>query len=151
MIPHSSVFDEAVRYSWSPLAVVDVVRAGVPIPGLQDVPVVSGSVTSDRTSKTRWSSSLVLGLESWEAVDINVFDTRVRVFYGIDSIGKREFLRLGEYRVDEMSRQDTGQLELTLSGLEQYILQRSVATRAWMDREAASFAKLVVAAKAASK
>jgi hypothetical protein len=38
-----------------------------------------------------------------------------------------------------------------VSGLEQYILQRRVATRAWMDREAASFAKLAAAAKAASK
>jgi len=99
---------------------VDVVRGGVPI--LQDVKVVSGTVASDRTSKTRWSSSLVLGLEPWEAVDINVFDTRVRVFYGIDSIGTRELLQLGEYRVDDMSRENTGQLSLTLSGLEQYII-----------------------------
>jgi hypothetical protein len=120
MIPHSALFEDAVRYSWSPVAVVDVVRAGVPI--LQDVKVLSGSVTSDRTSKTRWSSSLVLGLEPWEAVDINVFDTRVRVFYGIDSIGHRELLRLGEYRVDEMSREDTGHLSLTLSGLERYVI-----------------------------
>jgi hypothetical protein len=38
-----------------------------------------------------------------------------------------------------------------VAGLQQYILQRRVATRAWMDREAASFAKLAAAAKAASK
>jgi Dehydrogenase E1 component len=38
-----------------------------------------------------------------------------------------------------------------ISCLEQYILQRGVATRSWMDREAAAFAKQVEAAKAASK
>jgi TPP-dependent pyruvate/acetoin dehydrogenase alpha subunit len=44
-----------------------------------------------------------------------------------------------------------GPAHYAVSGLEQYILQRGVATRAWMDREAASFAKLVAAANAASK
>jgi TPP-dependent pyruvate/acetoin dehydrogenase alpha subunit len=44
-----------------------------------------------------------------------------------------------------------GPVHDAVSGLEQYILQRRVATRAWMDREAASFAKQAAAAKAASK
>ena len=44
-----------------------------------------------------------------------------------------------------------GQAHDAISGLEQYILQRRVAPRAWMDREAASFAKQAAAAKAASK
>lgn len=38
-----------------------------------------------------------------------------------------------------------------ISGLQQYILQRGVATRKWMDREAAVFAKQATAAKAASR
>ncbi|MDP9049773.1 MAG: thiamine pyrophosphate-dependent enzyme, partial [Acidobacteriota bacterium] len=38
-----------------------------------------------------------------------------------------------------------------IAGLKQYMLHRGVATRAWMDREAAAFAKQVGAAKAASK
>jgi len=38
-----------------------------------------------------------------------------------------------------------------ISGLQQYILQRGVATQAWMKSEAASFAKQAAAAKAASK
>jgi Dehydrogenase E1 component len=44
-----------------------------------------------------------------------------------------------------------GPVNDAVSGLEQYILQRRVATRAWMDREAASFSKQAAAAKAASK
>jgi hypothetical protein len=44
-----------------------------------------------------------------------------------------------------------GQVNDAVSGLEQYILQRRVATQAWMDREAASFEKQAAAAKTASK
>jgi hypothetical protein len=61
-------------------------------------------------------------MESWQSVDINVYDTRVRVFHGIDSIGHRELLQLGEYRVDELSRADSGHLALVLSGLERYVI-----------------------------
>jgi TPP-dependent pyruvate/acetoin dehydrogenase alpha subunit len=38
-----------------------------------------------------------------------------------------------------------------IAGLENYLLQRGVATRVWMGREAKSFAKRVAQEKAASK
>jgi hypothetical protein len=120
MIDHTPLFDQAVRFSWSAVSAVDIIRGGEVI--AQEVPVVSGSVSCDRTSKTRWSSSMVLGLYEWQDIDINVFDTRFRVYCGISSVGHREMLQLGEYRVKEIQRNVVGQLSITGGGLEQYII-----------------------------
>jgi hypothetical protein len=121
MITHSPLMEEAVRYGHSVRTQVDIYRgAGLVYP---DVPIVSGSVTSDRDANTRWSAKISLGLKAWEQLTgIDVTGCSFFVRRGVTTLGYTEMLPLGMYRIDDIDRDDGGTIELTGSGFESYVI-----------------------------
>ncbi|MGB8380587.1 MAG: DUF5047 domain-containing protein [Dermatophilaceae bacterium] len=120
MIAVSPLFQEAVRYSRSFFTVMDVVLGSGEI--VSNVPVVSGSVTDDRSSKARLSATVEMGLYPWDDVVLDAYTTRFRLFRGLESLGYRELVQLGEFRVNELRRTNYGSLEITGKGLENYVI-----------------------------
>ena len=127
MIAHSQLFEEASRYSHTMATVVDLyVGDTLQYP---DVPVVSGTVTCDRGSKVRWTASIEIARYPWEEMPtLDVNRARFVVHRGLTSLGRTEMLQLGEYRVDKISRSDTGHLAVDGSGLEAYVLDSRFLT-----------------------
>lgn len=121
MIPHSPLYEEAVRYSNTMSTIVDVyVGDDLVYPG---IPVVDGHVTCDRDSKVRWTSQIDIALYPWELVPLlDTYQARYKVFRGLTSLGRTEMLQLGEYRVDEIGRSEVGHITVSGSGLESYIV-----------------------------
>lgn len=122
MIPVSSLHRQAVRYSRTLLVTVDIYRNGVLIDGFENVPVISGSFKADRTSKVRLGSTVVIAKNSWEATGLDAKLCRFNVRRGITSIGVRDQVSLGWFRVSQVDRSTLGQITLTGEGLEQYII-----------------------------
>lgn len=120
MLVASPLLQEAARYSRTLSARVDIYSGQQPI--YSNVPVTAGSISGDRGSNTRLNASVTLALPPNEGLDINVQRCRFKVYRGIESIGVREQMQLGEFRVDEMTRDETGVIELTGAGLESYVI-----------------------------
>lgn len=120
MIPTSALLREAIRYSHTLEAEVDILRGGVVIEN--DVPLVAGSVITDRGSNARYSADVEMALYPWETLPIDAYGTRIRVRTGYSSIGRKETVQLGEYRVDDYGRTDDGTVAIALKGLENYAI-----------------------------
>lgn len=120
MLKASALLQEAARFSRTLSSRVDVYSGQKVI--YSNVPVVSGTITGDRGSKARLNCSLTLGMARNEGADINVRSCRFKVYRGIESIGVKEQMQLGEFRVDELTRTETGQIDLTGGGLESYVI-----------------------------
>lgn len=120
MIPVSDLLREAARYSRTLSSRVDIYDGQRPI--YSNVPVTTGTVKSDRGDKQRLSVSVTLGLQRNEGRDINVQRCRFKVYRGIESIGIAERFQIGEFRVDEITRDETGAMVLTGAGMEAYVV-----------------------------
>jgi hypothetical protein len=120
VIPHSALLDAAVRESTTLSVTVDIMRGNTVV--IPDVDVVAGSISSDRTSKTRLSADVQLVYPDWKDDDISVNVHRFRIKRGFTSVGITEELVLGTFRIDERARNDNGLLALKGSGLETYII-----------------------------
>lgn len=83
--------------------------------------VVGGDVSSDRSRKVRLQGSVELALWPWEELDFGVNIHRIRLYRGVESLGRRELLPIGTFRVDEIKRSVGGGVQADLSGLEAYI------------------------------
>lgn len=117
MIPVSPLFQEMVRYSHSVEPQVDLYVGNNVVQA--NIPVISGKVSTDLTSKTRYSCDLEMGLYPWDDIKVDVYKTRFKVYKGFPQIGER--IQLGEYRVDDVNRNSQGSLSITGSGLESYV------------------------------
>jgi Domain of unknown function (DUF5047)/Putative phage tail protein len=119
MIKASALLREAARYSQTMSLRVDIYRNG----GLltQGVSVVGGSLTSDRTSKIRLNCTVQLARWPWEVDGIDCRRCQVWLYRGVESLGRREVLPYGRFRIDEVTRSSDGQVSLQCSGLEAYI------------------------------
>ncbi|HEY5783676.1 MAG TPA: DUF5047 domain-containing protein [Microlunatus sp.] len=125
MIPASSLLQEAVRYSHNRFARVNITHHGIAAPDDPesfDVPVVKGRVTDDRGSGVRRTADLTIGLYPWQNVHVDVYNCRFTIELGFDSIGRTEYVQIGEFRVEEVNRTSNGMLTLTGSGLESYVI-----------------------------
>lgn len=120
MIPASPLLQEAARYSRTLSSRVDIYSGQTKL--YSNVPVTTGTLTADRGSNARLSASVTLAMQWNEGLDINVQKCRFKTYRGIESIGIVERMLLGEFRVDEMSRDETGLIQLTGSGLESYVI-----------------------------
>jgi len=125
MIPASSLLQEAVRYSHNRFARVNITHHGVAAPTDPesfDIPVIKGKVTDDRGSGVRRTADLTIGLYPWQNVHIDVYNCRFTIELGFDSIGRTEFVQIGEYRVEEVNRTSEGLLMISGAGLESYVM-----------------------------
>lgn len=121
MIPTSALMREASRYSWTLSATVDVLYGVTPVPDAQDIPVIDGSYSMDRTARIRTSGSMTLATTAIQDYGINTKTTRLRVKRGVESLGHSEVVQLGIWRVDETKRTADGLTEITFSDLGAYI------------------------------
>jgi len=120
MLAASALLQEAARYSRTLSARCDVYHGKKPL--YMDVPIIAGSLTGDRNSGTRLNASVTLAMQRNEGTDINVQGCRFKVFRGVESIGVAERLQLGEFRVDELTRNESGSVQLTGGGMESYVI-----------------------------
>lgn len=125
MIPASDLLQHAVRYSHNRFARVNITHHGISHPDDPesfDIPVIKGKVTDDRASGVRRSCDLTIGLYPWQNVHVDVYNCRFTVELGFDSIGRTEYVQIGEYRVEEVNRTSDGLLMLSGVGLESYVM-----------------------------
>jgi hypothetical protein len=121
VIPSSTLFQEAMRYSRTMFTEMDIVFDGVTLEN--NVPLTAGSLTTDRTRNTRYEASVDIGLYEWDTLPINAKGTRLKVYRGIESIGVRERVQVGEYQVFDYRRTNRGSVSTTLKGLENYLME----------------------------
>lgn len=120
MLKASALLQEAARYSRTLSARVDIYHGRTPTHS--NVPVTAGSLTGDRSSKVRLNASLTLAMTGDDATGIDTRHCRFKVYRGVESIGVAERMQLGEFRVDEVTRDETGLIQVTGSGLESYVI-----------------------------
>lgn len=120
MIPVSNLLREAARYSRTLSSRCDVYYGTVMIHA--DAHVVTGSYTCERGNKVRLNAKVTLAVEETALTTVDTWHTRFKLYRGIESIGYSERFQLGDFRVDEVSRSEDGLIELTGSGLENYII-----------------------------
>lgn len=120
MIPASALLKEAVKYSHTQQVVVDVYRKGVL--AFPPVPVIAGKITADRGQKARLSADVTLVLNSWEATQVDPRVCRFQVRRGVASMGVADLTPIGQFRVDDVDRSVTGEIALSGSGLESYVV-----------------------------
>lgn len=123
MIDTSQLFQESLRFSRSIFTKIDIVYNGVVLEN--DIPISTASVSTDRTSNTRFGASVDLAQYPWQSLPITSEGTRLRIHHGIESIGTKESIQLGEYQVFEHKRTNGGAIAVTLRGLENYLIEAS--------------------------
>lgn len=121
MIETSPLFRDALRFSRTVFTEIDIVYNGVVLEN--NVPVSTASVSTDRGSNTRFAASVSLAQYPWQSLPITSEGTRLRIRHGVESIGARESVQLGEYQVFEYKRTNRGAISVTLRGLENYLIE----------------------------
>lgn len=121
MIPTSRLFQESMRFSRTMSTEMDIVFDGTIV--ASRVNISEGTVVTDRGSNTRYSAGVSLAQYPWEQLPLNVEGTRVRLRRGVESIGTREEVQVGEYLVHEYGRSARGALTVTLKGLETLVIE----------------------------
>lgn len=120
MLQVSPLLQSAALYSQTFSQRVDVVRGDEVV--VPDLPVVGGKITAKRTSSPRLNCSLSVAVEPWKPLTFGNNVHRVRVYRGVESLGQREVLMQGDFRIDDIARSEDGTVSLSCSGLEQYII-----------------------------
>jgi hypothetical protein len=123
MIPCSALFQAAMPYSSTMFTEMDIVFNGVILEN--QVPLTSGSANTDRTRNTRYEASVEIGMYPWSSLPVDSKGTRVRLYRGIESIGTRERVQIGEYQVFTYKRTNRGTVSTTLKGLENFLIEAS--------------------------
>jgi hypothetical protein len=121
MIPCSDLFQESMRYSHTSFSQMDILYNGVVLEN--DVPISSGSFTTDRTSNIRYNASVEIGMYPWDSIPVTSKGTRVRLWRGVTSIGTKERVQVGEYQVFNYKRTNRGTVSTSLKGLENFIIE----------------------------
>lgn len=121
MIPSSALFKEAMAYSRTMFSEMDIVKGGVILEN--QVPMTSGSLSTDRTRNTRYEASVEIGMYDWDTLPIDSKGTRIRLYQGLESIGVRERVQVGEYQVFDFKRTNRGSVSTSLKGLENFLIE----------------------------
>lgn len=79
------------------------------------------SISADRTSKTRLSADISWP-DSYGLPDVSHMTDRIRVWWGVESLGYTERLSRGVFRIDDIDRDDFGAWSAKCSGLESYVI-----------------------------
>lgn len=120
MIPASLLLQEAARYSQTLSVQVDIYRGSTPLH--LGVPVVDGSIKSDRTGTIRLNADVTLAFTEYEATGIDTRRCSFRISRGVESLGYVERSPMGRFRVDDVSRDELGLVQLSGSGRETYVV-----------------------------
>ena len=120
MLTASSVMRTAVGYSHTLECTVDFYQDGQLV--WERAPVTSGSLRADRDSKVRLNCDVSVAIEEWKDLPIDNRAGRFVVRRGIGTLGYREAMPLGEFRVDDITRPSVGVVTINGSGLEAYVV-----------------------------
>lgn len=120
MIPVSALLKESVKYSRSISLRVDILRGSTVV--LADVPIVAGKLTRDRGQKVRMTADITLNTANHPEINVNQEVHRFRVTTILTSLGVREEVQHGIFRIDDISIQSDNVLEMSGSGLEIYVV-----------------------------
>jgi len=129
MWPITPNFLEAIKYSHVLVSTMDVFNVdnlGRPQRVLSNVPVIDGAVSCDRKSNTRRTLAATVLLEypnDGYTNLINSTNTRVQVWRGIQFANTTEKVPIGVFRVDSVDQSNMGQLSISGSGLEIYVIE----------------------------
>ena len=86
--------------------------------------LAGGSVRADRNQRARRQLTASIPLSQWEDVpDLNVISSRVLVEMGFDLGATSVVLPLGLFRVNEISRNNAGELQLSGTSMESYVIE----------------------------
>ena len=127
MIAATPLMQVAVGYSHTLECVVDFYQNGVLT--WAGAPVISGSITADRGSKVRTNCDIDVAIEEWADLPIDNKAGRFKVRRGIGTLGYKETIQLGEFRVDDIDRPANGAVSIKGSGLEAYVADARFLTR----------------------
>lgn len=120
MIPTTPLLRSAARYSRTLATTVDLYRGSTVYQ--QNLPVISGTLSGDRTDKVRLTCDLTLGLAYGERLQVDNQRSQIRVYQGVPSLGTTERIQLGVFRVDELDYSALGEVNLKCSGMESYVI-----------------------------
>jgi Domain of unknown function (DUF5047) len=126
MLAASSILRQASGYSHTLECVVDFYQNGVL--AWESAPVVGGTLTADRGATVRLNCDLTVAIEEWAELPVDNRGGRFKVRRGLGTLGFRESLQLGEFRIDDIKRPSTGVVSITGSGLESYIVDARFLT-----------------------
>lgn len=121
MISVSPLMREAAPLSQTIGIRADLMRGDTVLSPPDGLKVVGGGINADRTRLVRLQGSVELAYWPWEQLEFGVNVHRIRLWRGVESLGRREILPIGTFRVDEITRSVGGGVKVTLSGLEAYI------------------------------
>lgn len=125
MIPTSQLFRDAMPYSTTMFAEADIVKNGAVLAA--NIAITGGTVTTDRDSNTRYKASGIA--VAWDKAQTGtepplVADgRRVRIRFGVSSIGYREALDMGTYLLTDFEDDFRGGYGLSLEGLETLVIE----------------------------
>lgn len=101
MYPVSSKFLEAIRQTGWRKTVVDIYKGNSPSPLFTDIPVVSGTVTADRTSDTRRQGSIVVADASF-ITKVGEWGSELVIRTGVVYPNRtEELVPLGRFRIED--------------------------------------------------
>jgi hypothetical protein len=123
MIPVDPLLLEAFRYSHTRTVYMTVysgsTRVTEPLLAIKD-----GSVTANRDQRARRSLSCSIPLSQWEDVPaLNVISSRVLIEVGFDLGAQAVVMPVGMFRVNELGRNNAGELSLSGTSLESYVIE----------------------------
>lgn len=102
----SAAFLTACRTSHRIAVHVDVLRNGQPV--YAECPLVSGTVTLDRTAEVRGRCSLVIAASGNVGDFLTPAGNELRIYRGVALPERDEFVSLGVFRIDSVSETDPG-------------------------------------------
>jgi hypothetical protein len=113
----SLLFRDSQSQSRTIFSEMDIVRDGIVIAA--DIDVSGGTVTTDRGSNERYSATVTIARAPWEdALPVEMDGTRARLRTGVESIGVRESVQVGEYVIFDFKNDFKGELSVSLKGKE---------------------------------
>jgi hypothetical protein len=114
---------QAFRYSHVRTVFITVYQGYKNLTGPMQV-LAGGQVRADRGQRARRQLTASIPLSQWEDVpELNVISSRVLVEMGFDLGGTSVVLPLGLFRVNELSRNNAGELQLTGTSMESYVIE----------------------------
>lgn len=121
MITVDPLLLEAFRYSHTRTCVLSVYESTTKI--ADDIKISEGSVSADRGQKARRSLDCTIPLSQWEDVaTLTVTKSRIQAWVGYDLGATSVLLPLGVFRVETLSRSNSGALKVSGISLEAYVI-----------------------------
>jgi Domain of unknown function (DUF5047) len=121
MLSNDQIFLEMFRYSYTAVSTLDLYTGTTLV--RKDVSITGGTVSAARKSNARRTFDAVIALNDWEDLPIDTFSTRVKVNVGLEVLpGVRQTVPQGTFRVESVSRARRGEISLSGTSLEAYVI-----------------------------